>query len=107
MQEHSTKIFRDIISALGSFLQSLFTGQSPSSPTSASTSSTSSTTSSGSTGGAGGAGTTPGGMVTSPTHGPRRGFMSGNVFISYFALPASGTAKPIMYLFWVCPVGLI
>ena len=101
MQEHSTKIFRDIITALGSFLQSLFTGQSPGSPTaisSSTVSSVSSVSSSSSNTAAAVSVSSPSDKAHSPTQGPRRGFMTGNIFISYFALPAVGAAKPVMYV---------
>ena len=112
MQEHSTKIFRDIIMTMGSFLQSLFAGPSPSSPTSAATSSVSSTSSTMSVGSTGaGSGTTSipsGAALFSPTHSSRRGFISGSHFISSSDLLASRTLKPVMYsdvcCFFCCDV---
>jgi hypothetical protein len=99
MQEHSTRIFRDVITALGSFLQSLFTGQSPGSPNASSSStmsSVSSASSSSSNATAAVSVSSPVEKSHSPTQGLRRGFMSGNVFISCSALPSSGAVKPLL-----------
>ena len=106
MQEHSTKIFRDIINGLGSFVQSLFA--SPSTSATATATSTASSSSSSSSSAALGSPSASSsslavGAGSSASLGnaafgqtAASGFTSGNVSIALHPMPPARAAKPFV-----------